>query len=131
MIPCRQLPLVDTFWVCVSLKSYKYTGCSGKIVFFLKNFHNFATSPSPAAIGCTEIGQIGPPKLVTVHSRCVESLQRYVWMDGLQWIMNKHNFSWTPCTNYQMSFGVVHFRILENKSSILLNSVSKDIEIGG
>ena len=35
-----------------------------------------------AAIGCTEIGQIGQPIGVTVHSHCVESfkklLQQYV-----------------------------------------------------
>ena len=58
--------------------SYPATGCSGKNAFFCKNFHYFATSPSRkhwAAIGCQEIGRIGQPMGMIVHSLCVESFE--------------------------------------------------------
>ena len=64
------------------------TGCSLIIVFFSLNTRKFASSPlrqHSAAIGCTKNYQ---PLGVTVHSYSVESLE---------WIVEKHIFSWTPC----------------------------------
>ena len=70
------------------------TGCSLNIVFFPRILKSLPPLPRQhsAAISCTKNYQ---PIGVTEHSHWVKSFEA---MEGLQRIMKKHNFSWTPCT---------------------------------
>ena len=77
------------------------TGCSLNIVYFSKNSRKFATSPSPV-LGCYWLYK----KLPANRSDCTLALRWELWRsltamqarEGLQWIVKKHNFSWTPCS---------------------------------
>ena len=68
-------------------------------MFFSKNSRKFATSPSPA-LGCYWLYK----KLPANKSDCTLVLRWELWRslsamkarEGLQWIVKKHNFSWTP-----------------------------------
>ena len=74
-----------------------------KYCVFSKNSRKFATSPSPA-LGCYWLYK----KLPANRSDCTLALHWELWRsltamkarEGLQWIVKKHNFSWTPCTKY-------------------------------
>ena len=97
-INCHIYFIFDT-----SICAFKYimesdksdTGCSLNIVFFSKNPRKFATSPSPS-LGCYWLYKEG----VTVHSHCVESLQRCRREGGIAVKCEEHNFSWTACSSF-------------------------------
>ena len=79
-------------------KRFFGTGCSLNSVLFpriLESLPPLPRQPSPA-IGCTKNHQ---PIGVTVHSRWElwRSLTAMFARLGLQWIVEKRNFSWTPC----------------------------------
>ena len=71
--------------------------CSLNIVFFPGILDNLPPLPRQhsAANGRTKNYQ---PLGVTVHSQYVESFEGLLQRCRLQWIVKKHNFSWTPCT---------------------------------
>ena len=103
--PCtklvQQLFEIQTHWRHAS----EFTGCSLNIVFFSKNSRKFVTSPSPALV-CYWLYK----KLPANRSDCTLALRwrslTAMWArEGLQWIEEKHNFSWTPCTLYIYNMG--------------------------
>ena len=87
------LLFIDYFWLHI------WKGCSLNIVFS-KNSRKFATSPLPAN-GCYWLYK----QLPANRSDCTLALLWELWRsltamlarEGMQWIVKKHNFSWTPC----------------------------------
>ena len=85
----------------VSEKCITGTGCSINIVFFFQEFLKVChLSLASTAIGCT--------KMPVNRSDCTLALRWKPWRsltamharNRLQWIVKKHNFSWTPCTSF-------------------------------
>ena len=72
------------------------TGCSLDFVFFSKNSRKFFH----LSLASTQLLLVVQKISVTVHSHCVRAWNvscSDVGEKGLQWIVKKHKFSWTPC----------------------------------
>ena len=77
------------------------TGRALNIVFFSKNSLKFATTPSPALRCFWLYKKLIANRLFTrIALRALTVSYSDVAREGLQWIVEKHNFSWTPCINF-------------------------------
>ena len=89
-----------------------------KYCVFSKNSQKFATSPSPA-LGCYWLYK----KLPANNSDCTLALRWELWRsltaiwarEGLQWVVKKHNFYWTPFTYIYLK---LHIYILKHIFSV-------------
>ena len=103
--------LIDE-WGLIYEPAKKFTGCSSIIVYFSKNSRKFATSPSPA-LGCYWLyKKLTANRTLALFWELWRSLTAMKARPGLQWLVKKHDFSWTPCISIKNLDSIQNYQLI-------------------